>query len=220
MNARIPINDIMLLGYIWLTGASYSTALAMTSHSSGTITEYYGHFRGLVADALDDEDWTVGGQNVIVEVDESKFGKRKYNRGHHVDGAWVIGGIERTAERRFFVSVVDRRDKLTIIDVLSKHVLSGSIVHTDCWRGYAGIEEPLGIEHRTVNHSIGFVDSESGVHTNTIEGKWAGLKRRITLRGRVKDRLPDYLFEQIWRARHRNTLWESFISALCALSYE
>jgi hypothetical protein len=33
----------------------------------------------------------------IVEVDESKFGKRKYHRGHRVEGVWVIGGVERTA---------------------------------------------------------------------------------------------------------------------------
>ena len=28
----------------------------------------------------------VGGEDVIVETDESKFGKRKYNKGHRVEG--------------------------------------------------------------------------------------------------------------------------------------
>lgn len=34
-------------------------------------------------------------RNKIVEIDESKIAKRKYNKGHKV-GAWVIGGIERS----------------------------------------------------------------------------------------------------------------------------
>ena len=36
----------------------------------------------------------VGG-DVIVQVDESKIGKRKYHCGHFVEGQWVFGGIEQ-----------------------------------------------------------------------------------------------------------------------------
>ena len=48
----------------------------------------------------------IGGENIIVECDESKFGKRKYqkgHRGHRVDGVWVFGLVERTPERRLVV---------------------------------------------------------------------------------------------------------------------
>jgi transposase-like protein len=218
--SRLPVHDTLLLAYLWLTGDSYSSALAKTTHSTHTIVDYYSYFRQLVADSLNDEDWTIGGEDIIIEIDESKFGKRKHNRGKRIEGAWVIGGIERTAERKFFVQVVENRNRETIIDVLSKHILPGSIVHTDCWKGYIGIDEQLPIEHRTVNHKEGFVDGDTGVHTNTIEGKWAGLKRRITLRGRVKETLPDYLFEQIWRKRNENRLWAAFVAALKDVYYE
>jgi hypothetical protein len=36
-----------------------------------------------------------GGVGKTVEIDENKFGKRKYKRGHHVKGQWVFGGVER-----------------------------------------------------------------------------------------------------------------------------
>jgi hypothetical protein len=37
-----------------------------------------------------------GSRNKIVKTDESKIAKRKYYKGHKVEGAWVIGGIERS----------------------------------------------------------------------------------------------------------------------------
>src|SRR5215468_10364451 len=74
-----------------------------------TIATHRGYFGQLVSSHLEDAQEQIGGPGVIVEVDESKFGKRKYHRGHPVDGAWVFGGIERTeAKRRFAVVVPDR----------------------------------------------------------------------------------------------------------------
>ena len=30
---------------------------------------------------------------MTVEIDESKFGKTKFNRGRYIEGQWVFGGI-------------------------------------------------------------------------------------------------------------------------------
>jgi hypothetical protein len=48
-----------------------------------------------------------GGEGKVVEVDEGKFGKRKYHRGHYVKGQWVFGGVERGSDRTFLVAVHD-----------------------------------------------------------------------------------------------------------------
>ncbi|KRH92904.1 hypothetical protein M153_2153000374 [Pseudoloma neurophilia] len=50
----------------------------------------------------------IGGENIIVEIDESKFGKRKYNRIHRVEGQWVLGLIERTSKRKQFLYELKR----------------------------------------------------------------------------------------------------------------
>lgn len=34
----------------------------------------------------------LGGPGIEVQIDESKFGRRKYYRGHRVEGVWVFGG--------------------------------------------------------------------------------------------------------------------------------
>ena len=50
----------------------------------------------------------LGGPGKTVEIDESKFGKRKFYRGHHVEGCWVFGGIERESGK-VFMEIVDKR---------------------------------------------------------------------------------------------------------------
>jgi hypothetical protein len=60
----------------------------------------------------------VGGENIVVEIDETKLGKRKYNRGHRVDGVWVVCGVERTPARKVFVAQVKSRDSDTLMEVI------------------------------------------------------------------------------------------------------
>ena len=62
----------------------------MTGHSSKTVANFIDSLRQLVEQDVNDYKadgkGKIGGVGKIVEVDESKFGKRKYNEGHHVEG--------------------------------------------------------------------------------------------------------------------------------------
>jgi hypothetical protein len=49
-----------------------------------------------VTSTLEITDQIVGEEGVIVEVDETKLGKRKYNRDHRVEGVWIVVGVEKT----------------------------------------------------------------------------------------------------------------------------
>jgi len=108
---RLPYSKILLIGYIWLCKSPVSCAISISGCSSHTICEFYYEFRELVSNIFETEDTSIGGENIIVEVDESKLGKRKYNRGHKVEGVWVVGGIERTDERKAFIVQVQNRTK-------------------------------------------------------------------------------------------------------------
>jgi hypothetical protein len=88
---KLSCNEILLIGYLWLTGCNNSSIMSITGHGSEAVTSFVGHFRQLIGRALDANDTVIGGSGIIVEIDESKFGKRKYNRGHSVEGVWVIG---------------------------------------------------------------------------------------------------------------------------------
>ena len=40
----------------------------------------------------------LGGEGEEVEIDESKFGKRKYHRGHRVEGQWALVASKEAIE--------------------------------------------------------------------------------------------------------------------------
>ena len=147
-------------------------------------------------------DYRIGGKNIIVEIDESKFGKRKNHRGHTVDGVWVLGMVERTVDRKLILIPIDKRDKETLHRLINLFVKKESIIYTDKWRGYLGIETD-GYKHETVNHSLHFKDPITGVHTNTIEGTWGALKKTIPNRNKNLNQIIPYLnlfkFKRIYK---------------------
>ena len=73
----LPINDIMHLARLWLCRASVTFALGYTGHNSHAICDYFSYFRQLGADFLDSHELEIGGDGVIVELDESKVWKKK-----------------------------------------------------------------------------------------------------------------------------------------------
>ena len=136
---------------------------------------------------LDEADQTIGGEGVVVQIDETKLGKRKYHRGHRVEGVWVVAGVELTAERKIFLVRVQNRTADTILNIIREHVLPGSTIQTDMFRSYSQITPILGFQHQTVNHSKFFKDPVTGVNTNTIEGNNNALKMMIRPRNRTEE---------------------------------
>ena len=62
----------------------------------------------MVLDAFLARPVKLSGPGVEVQIDEAKFGKRKFQRGHPVEGQWVFGGYEKPTGRIFMVAVEDR----------------------------------------------------------------------------------------------------------------
>ena len=218
--SMLKTSQIMFLAHLWLNKVTSSSAQSITQFSKHTITSFYSHFRRLVESSLAEEHQVIGGPGVIVEVDETKLGKRKYHRGHRVEGVWVVVGVERSEERRVFVVAVQDRCAQTLTEVIQQHVHPDSIVHTDLWKGYSSLNENTGMKHMTVNHSKGFINSETGVHTNTVEGTNFAVKRLIPIRCRIRDGIESHLAEFVWRRMNESNLWDAFIGALKDIHYD
>jgi transposase-like protein len=144
----------------------------------------------------------IGGPNKTVEIDESKFGRRKYLRGHPVEGLWVFGGVKRESGETFLVPVKDRTVN-TLIAIIRDWIEPGTTVISDCWGAYRGLGSQ-GYMHRTFNHSIHFVDPHTGAHTNTILSTWRHVKVFLGQYNRGDDyefHLAHYMFASRYKAQ-------------------
>lgn len=74
----------------------------------------------------------------VAEIDEAKFGKRKYNRGHVVEGKWVVGGMERESNN-ISMAVVWSRDEAAPLNIIKDNVLPDTHIHTDSWSAYKNL---------------------------------------------------------------------------------
>lgn len=219
-NRKKGPKTVMFFLYHWLLGATNTQLSSYLKLSNSTTQEYSTDVAELVATIVIGEQNTIGGPGVVVEIDESKFGKRKHHRGHRVEGAWVFGGVELTTERRVFAVIVERRDEATLLPLIKQFIAPGSIIRSDCWSAYQNIELYMPeFNYEKVNHSDWFVDPVTGVHTNTIEGTWGAMKRGTPVRKRTKKQLQGCLFEFIWRRRNEGNLWNGLLSALRDVTY-
>ena len=144
----------------------------------------------------------------MVEIDESKFGKRKYNRGRMVEGTWVVlGGIERETNHCFLTPCpANRRNEATLLPIIQQFVLPGSTIITDGWKAYINLGQH-GYVHMDVNHSEDFVNPATGAHTNRIEGTWTDAKYKAFRRGgrKTEESLKNDLSEFMWRKQKNLT---------------
>lgn len=172
--SKLTLVQIMLLTYDILIRKRYAIIREERLLAKQTVTDWSQFCREEILYYMENTSNKIGGLGKTVEIDESKFGKRKYNRGHRVEGQWVFGGVERGSGRTFLVPVRDRTAE-TLTGLINEWIEPGTTIVSDCWGGYKSIRQ-AGYEHLTVNHTIGFKDELTGANTNSIESVWKHVK--------------------------------------------
>ena len=161
-----PVTVPKILKY-WVYKTSSGCIAVYVGLNKNTVSSYLKRMRTLIEGRYLDSLPVIGEPGIIVEVDESKFGKRKYNRGHGVDGVWVLGMVERTPQRRIITLIVPDRKAHTLVSILKKYVHPDSCIYSDCWKGYFNLKDHFA-QHATVNHSVSFKYFVTGIHTAVL----------------------------------------------------
>ena len=102
------------------------------------------------------------------------------------------------------MEIVQQHDAVTLLPIIQRHVAPGTDIRSDQRRAYSCVAQlPNIANHATVNHSVNFVDSATGIHTQNIESYWANAKSKLKrMKGCHAHQLPNYLDEFMWRERY------------------
>ena len=167
----------------------------------------------------------LGGFGHIVEMDESYFpGKPRVRRlGEHSwedADKWGFGMTQRGSLDAIIEQVPSNRSRATLLPIVDRHCLDGTIFCSDGWKAYNKLRDHLQIEdslHFSVNHSENFVDPETGAHTQTIEGLWRHCKAFLPSFGLKSRDLHTYLGTFLWHRYCKQRKLDMFVKFLkCA----
>ena len=130
------------------------------------------------------------------EDDNDQRGGGDSNKTH----TSVVAFKEKNGDIKAFVT--KDTTALTLGEIIFDNIQTGSEIHTDEYNSYKHIRKFW--NHKTVNHSVEYV-TKDGIHTNSVEGFWALLKRGIkgNFHWLSKKHLSSYVKEFEFRYNNR-----------------
>ena len=112
------------------------------------------------------------------------------------------------------LGVPNRTRETLVTGLVQKFVEPGTTIISDKFSPYFNLNS-IGYIHLMVNHSENFVDPYTGAHSNTIEGVWSQIKRKLkAMNGTVKSKLPSYLDEYNWRKCYPGDPFDNLLEAI------
>ena len=184
--------------FLWSIEESSNKVSLLMGLSLHTVITSLQKLRDICSLKIQYGDIKLGSRGKAVEINESMFGhKCKDNWGCISRGTWVFGMVERGSGRSLVFRVPNRTRETLVSGLIQHFVTLGTMIISDKFSPYFNLNN-LGYIHLMVNHSENFVDPYTRAHTNTIEGVWSQVKRKLKVMIRTS-KLPSYLDEFNWQ---------------------
>lgn len=181
------------------------TAIKLFPLSNQILYRYYAYFRNLMYQKYIYEMQTQA-LSFHVQIDESLFSRRKYERGRIKPQRWVFGACDNARGGRVYMVTVEKRNEDNLIPIIQSWCPQGSIINSDCWSAYRNLNN-YGFPHCTVNHSENFVDPLTLEHTQRIEALWHQCKWFLQTHYYNKgSSIEEYIGEWCFRYNHQKDM--------------
>lgn len=208
LSTNLKITKYLHLMYLLLIGCSYKQLSWAYGVSNATTIKIKSKLRSLYRLYIDDRPIILGGQEIIIEVDETVISRRGLiisptsTSDTRTDTVWILGAIENTPSRNFFLKRIPDRTIESMTAAFNGILREGSVLYSDGHRSYPQVARNLNLQHSIVNHSVGFV-APDGTHTNNMEGFWAHLKSSMRKEHGVGREMIDlWLAEYTFKRRY------------------
>ena len=206
--SRLTMRDILSIIMCFVLHITVKQVVLITGLSERTVIDWYVFCREICEVIIANEfEGKIGGEGMIVEVDESHLFRRKYGMGRKgkCEDKWLLGCYCRDTKQCKIVQVPDRK-RSTIMPLLLQIVDTRSTIITDFAKIYKGCEKFGFKAHKSVCHKRYFVcPNDSETYTNNIEITWRWRKRDVLSCG-DDDSIDRYLAESEYRRRYFNNI--------------
>nr|XP_027222453.1 uncharacterized protein LOC113814571 isoform X1 [Penaeus vannamei] len=146
----------------------------------------------------------IGGPGVVVDIDETLFGKMKHEEGKSQSQIWVFGGIERDS-KNYFISPLEEPLTENLMSLILKYILPGTVIVSNRWNAYSAISDHDYV-HQVINHSGDFVDKENAkAHTQSVELLFHDVKEWTMKPGSRPHFYKHYLARLLFQQQHTHS---------------
>lgn len=155
----LKLFEIFLLTYEIVKGTRARDIESEYYFATNTLADYRQYVREVVTEYLISKSEKIGGTGKVVELGESKFGKRKKGKVK-IEEVYFFGGFEQGSGKVFLVASEDNSLEM-VTSAIENFVLPGTKVRSDFWKSKESFPED-NLDSITQNSGITF-DASCGL---------------------------------------------------------
>jgi len=164
--SRLPLDKLIELIFLWCDGLTQEQIGRATDLQQEALTQWSQYLRDVCSTSLLQNPRQIGGPGSVIAIDETVIARRKPGnaQGRHVAPLWLLGGVDLHTKEFFLQVIQGPHSAANLLPMIQANLAQGSEIWTDEWRAYGGLPG-IAYLHRTINHSVHFVNPNNGVHT-------------------------------------------------------